>query len=181
MTAERLSRRALLARMGAGLLALAALPAAAVSVFGLTDDGRHYVVDTGAGLAFGVRKSDGAMSWATYRGQASPNHTAVPAFAADGALVTARRTGDHIVVRACATDASGATTYRYLVARKADPAIYLVVHADDNQPTDGPRALLVAQSAAPKPADLDFLCGLGLLGLTPHGKCAGQFAPAALT
>lgn len=161
--AERMSRRATFARVGASLLALVAVRAAA-SVFGLTDAGRHHVVDTGAGLVFGVRKSDGAMSWATYRGRALPNRAAFASGFADGALVTARRTGDHVVVRACATDASGVTTYRYLVARKADPAIYLAVHRDDNQRTDGPRALVVGQRAVPP--DLSFMHGLGLLGLS---------------
>ncbi|MEV6605886.1 hypothetical protein [Kutzneria sp. NPDC051319] len=56
------------------------------------------------------------------------------------------------------------TTYRYLVARKADPVIYLAAHTDDNHRTDGPRALVLGQDAAPD--DLDFLYGLGLLGLT---------------
>jgi hypothetical protein len=121
MMAERVSRRA-------------------PSVFGLTDHDHHYVVDTGAGVTFRVRKPEGA-------------------------LVTARRTGDHIVVRACATDAGGVTTYRYLVARKADPVIYLAVHSDDNRRTDGPRALVLGPGAAPD--NLDFLYGLGLLGL-PH-------------
>src|SRR5947209_1099337 len=96
--AERLSRRAMLTRVGAGMLVLSAVPitvgAAAASVFGLTDTGRHHVVDTGAGLVFGIRKSDGAMSWATYRGRALPSRAIPAAFGsgfADGALVTARR------------------------------------------------------------------------------------------
>lgn len=170
--AERISRRATLARIGAGIVMLSVVPVAAgvaAAAFGLADADGHYVVDTGAGLVVGIRKSDGAMSWATYRGRALPNRATRAAFGsgfAGGALVTARRAGDHVVIRACSTDESGVTTYRYLVARKADPAVYLVVHADDGRLTDGPRALAVGQGAAPIPVDLGFLRGLGLLGLT---------------
>jgi hypothetical protein len=116
------------------------------------------------------------MSWATYRGRALPNRAAFASGFADGALVTARLAGDHVVVRACATDASGATTYRYLVARRADPAIYLVTHRDDHQATDGPRALVVGRRGTPVPPDLSFLYGLGLLGLTPHAGAVQHYA-----
>ncbi|MEV6605887.1 hypothetical protein [Kutzneria sp. NPDC051319] len=66
MMAERLPRRAMLARVGAGLSALTAVPVAATdaapSVFGLADHARHYLVDTGAGAVFEVGKSGGSWS-----------------------------------------------------------------------------------------------------------------------
>jgi hypothetical protein len=178
--AERMSRRAALACIAGGILMLAAVPvaagAAAASTFGLTNTRRHYVVDTGAGLVFGVRKSDGAVSWVTYRGRVLSNRATPATFGsgfADGALVTARSTGDHVIVRACSTDASDVTTYRYLVARKADPAVYLAVHTDGDQPLDEPAVLVVRHGAAPVSANLSFLHGLGLLGLTPRSSPSG--------
>ncbi|MEV6611693.1 rhamnogalacturonan lyase B N-terminal domain-containing protein [Kutzneria sp. NPDC051319] len=178
--AEHVSRRAVLACIAGGIVMLPAVPvaagAAAASTFGFTNARQHYVVDTAAGLVFGVRKSDGAMSWVTYRGRALSNRATPATFGsgfADGALVTARSTGDHVIVRACSTDANDVATYRYLVARKADPAIYLAVHTDGDQPLDGPCVLVVRHGAAPVAANPSFMHGLGLLGLTPSPSPSG--------
>lgn len=161
--ADRISRRTSLARIGAGVLALVSLPAAlgTGSDFGHLDAEDHIVVDTGAGLGFGVRKSDGAIAWARHLGR-KVRHQNDLGFS-DGALVTARRAGDHVIVRACATDRSGVTTYRYLVARKNHAAIYAAIHTDDQRPDPRPRALLLGHGTVPDPS---FMYGLGLLGLT---------------
>src|SRR5688572_25715591 len=41
---------------------------ARAAAFGYTDDGTHYVIDTGANLVFKVRKSNGDLSSLVYRG-----------------------------------------------------------------------------------------------------------------
>ena len=44
------------------------VPAAAFGAFGYTDNGTAYVVDTGAGLVFQVRKTDGTLTSIVFNG-----------------------------------------------------------------------------------------------------------------
>ncbi|GAA3839406.1 hypothetical protein GCM10022403_084620 [Streptomyces coacervatus] len=64
-----LSRRTVLTSAAGLALALAApVTASAAATFGYTDDGTHYVVDTGAGLVFKVDHGNGDLSSFVYKG-----------------------------------------------------------------------------------------------------------------
>ncbi|KUN95701.1 rhamnogalacturonan lyase B N-terminal domain-containing protein [Streptomyces caeruleatus] len=63
-----ISRRTVLASAAGLALALATPVTASAAGFGYTDDGTHYVVDTGAGLVFKVDHGNGDLSSFVYKG-----------------------------------------------------------------------------------------------------------------
>ena len=145
-----LGRRAFLIRAagaaGAGGLAAAglALPAAgelalapaasAATAFGYTSSGGYYTVSTGAGLTFKVNQSDGDMTSLNYNGtelQDQSSFSQVESGLGSGASVTARQTGNYIVITESVTNWYGSgTLYHYLVAVSGQNNIYMATYVN---------------------------------------------------
>ncbi|MFJ9737739.1 rhamnogalacturonan lyase B N-terminal domain-containing protein [Streptomyces sp. NPDC101166] len=109
----------------AGSAALAgplAAPAAAAG-FGWTDDGSHYVVDTGAQLVFKVSKSNGDLTSLVYRGVEYQGYGGMNSHVESGlgaSTVTLRQSGTTILI-----SVAYGTLRHYYAARSGENNVYL--------------------------------------------------------
>ncbi|MFE9622241.1 rhamnogalacturonan lyase B N-terminal domain-containing protein [Streptomyces sp. NPDC006527] len=109
----------------AGSAALAgplATPASAAA-FGYTDDGSHYVVDTGAHLVFKVSKTNGDLTSLVYRGVEYQGYGGMNSHIESGlgaSTVTIRQSGSTILI-----SVAYGTLKHYYAARSGENNIYL--------------------------------------------------------
>jgi rhamnogalacturonan endolyase len=133
-------RRTFLHAIGAGGLALGAsgllTSPAGAATFGVTNSGGFFTVDTGAGLVFTIRQSNGDMTSLRRNGvelQSQSRFSHVESGLGSGATVTAAQNGNIIVITESATNWYGSgTIHHYLVARNGDAAIYMATFVDTN-------------------------------------------------
>ncbi|HEX4700886.1 MAG TPA: rhamnogalacturonan lyase B N-terminal domain-containing protein [Pseudonocardiaceae bacterium] len=138
--AEPFARRTFLTAIGAGGLALGASgllsSQASASTFGLTNSGGFFTVDTGAGLVFKIRQSNGDLTSLRRNGvelQSQSRFSHVESGLGSGATVTAVQNGNIIVITESATNWYGSgVIHHYLVARNGDSAIYMATIVDNN-------------------------------------------------
>ncbi|WP_282700425.1 rhamnogalacturonan lyase B N-terminal domain-containing protein [Streptomyces sp. CC219B] len=124
-----LGRRAFVlgAAAAAGTAALAGTASAAA--FGWSDDGTHYVVDTGAQLVFKVRKSNGDLSSLVYRGVEYQGYGGMNSHIESGlgsSNVTISQSGSTILV-----SVTYGTLKHYYAARSGENNIYLWTNKAD--------------------------------------------------
>lgn len=131
------TRRQLLARTGAGALALGlgafgVETAQAATAFGYTSGGGYYTVSTGAGLTFMISQSNGDMTSFAYNGVelTSPSRPSnVESGLGTGASISAYQSGDYIVVTESVTNWYGSgTLHHYLVVRSGDNSVYMATY-----------------------------------------------------
>lgn len=140
-------RRAFLSAAGAsaGVLAVGAAVGSVMprrtdttpGAFGVTNSGGFFTVDTGAGLTFKIRQSNGDMTSLNIHGTelqpAGTNGSHVESGLGTGATVTATQTGDTIVITESVTNWYGSgTLVHYLVAVNGQNNIYLATFVDSN-------------------------------------------------
>ncbi len=110
-----------------GLLA----PASAFAAFGYTDNGTAYVVDTGAGLVFQVRKSSGDVTSIVFNGTeyaATSGKASQISSGLGSATVTPQTDGSTYVMMTLQTDASNSadpSLTQYLIVRNGENTIYM--------------------------------------------------------
>lgn len=134
--AGRPARRSVLAGLGLGAATTAtaalrsAQPSAAASgTFGVRDDGRNFVVDTGAQLVFKVSKSAGDLVSFVYRGteyQGYAGKNSQVEIGLGGSTVKAARIGDAVVV-----SVAYRTLRHYYVARSGQDNVYMFTDKAD--------------------------------------------------
>jgi rhamnogalacturonan endolyase len=124
-----------LAGMVAGMVAgaVAGAPAARAAGFGFTISGGFVTVDTGAGLVFRVRQSNGDMTSLRLNGRELQSQSR-PAHVESGlgtAAVTASQSGNVIVVTESTNTfyGSGSLTH-YFVARSGENTVYMATFVD---------------------------------------------------
>ncbi|MEN3361729.1 MAG: rhamnogalacturonan endolyase [Mycobacteriales bacterium] len=114
------------------VVALAGAPAAAAG-FGFTVSGGFVTVDTGAGLVFKVRQSNGDMTSLQLSGRELQSQSK-PAHVESGlgtATVTASQNGNVIIVAESASTFYGSgTLVHYFVARSGENTIYMATFVD---------------------------------------------------
>lgn len=110
------------AAASAALAGPLAAPAAAAA-FGYTDDGSHYVVDTGAQLVFKVSKSNGDLTSLVYRGVEYQGYGGMNSHVESGlgaSTVTVRQSGTTILI-----SVAYGTLKHYYAARSGENNVYL--------------------------------------------------------
>lgn len=142
-----LRRRAFLSAAGAaaGVLAVGAtagsmLPRRAgptPGAFGVTSSGGFFTVDTGAGLTFKIRQSNGDMTSLNIHGTelqpTGTNGSHVESGLGTGATVTATQTGNTIIITESVNNWYGSgTLVHYLVAVSGQNNIYMATFVDSN-------------------------------------------------
>ena len=112
------------------------LPQQGLGAFGLTDDGKAFVVDSGAGLVFKVNKTNGDIVSIRYKGGAELQEAKKGSHIASGlgsaTKVTSVVIGDAIVKITLATDPenkSAKSLTQYLMVRKGMNNIYMATFA----------------------------------------------------
>ncbi len=112
------------------------LPQQGLGAFGVTDDGKAFVVDSGAGLVFKVNKTNGDIVSIRYQGGAELQEAKKGSHIASGlgsaTKVTPAVIGDAIVKITLATDAgnnSVKSLTQYLLVRKGMNNIYMATYA----------------------------------------------------
>ncbi|WP_055527344.1 rhamnogalacturonan lyase B N-terminal domain-containing protein [Streptomyces graminilatus] len=127
----RLGRRALVLGATAGAAGIALPGTARAAAFGYTDDGTNYVIDTGAGLVFKVRKSNGDLSSLVHRGTEYQGYGGMNSHIESGlgsSTVTIQRSGSTILV-----SVTHGTLRHYYAARSGENNVYLWTNkADDS-------------------------------------------------
>ncbi|GAA3890021.1 hypothetical protein GCM10023084_48190 [Streptomyces lacrimifluminis] len=134
---RNLSRRRLLAASAVGVAGAGAaavtggglLSSASAATFGHTDDGSHFVINTGASLVFKVSKSTGDLTSLVYRGKEYEGYGGRHSHVESGlgaSTVTVRRSGSTILVKV----AHGAITLWY-AARSGQNNVYLWTNKAD--------------------------------------------------
>ena len=129
-----LPRRTVLAGAAALVLALAAPVRASAASFGYTDDGTHYVVDTGAGLVFKVDHTNGDLSsfvynGTEYQGYDGKNSHIESGLGASTVTISTPATGVVLI-----TVVHG-TLIHYYAARSGENNIYLFTYKADTTVT----------------------------------------------
>ncbi|MBZ3904735.1 rhamnogalacturonan lyase B N-terminal domain-containing protein [Streptomyces griseiscabiei] len=102
---------------------------ARAAAFGWTDDGTHYVVDTGADLVFKVRKSNGDLSSLVHRGTEYQGYGGMNSHIESGlgsSTVTVRQSGSTILV-----SVTYGTLRHYYAARSGENNIYVWTNKAD--------------------------------------------------
>jgi rhamnogalacturonan endolyase len=106
---------------------------ASAAAFGYTNSGGYYTVDTGAGVTFKIRQSNGDLTSLRYNGRELQSQSR-PAHVESGlgtAAVTASQSGNYVVITESTTSWYGSgTLYHYLVARSGDNSIYMATYVD---------------------------------------------------
>ncbi|MEU4877299.1 rhamnogalacturonan lyase B N-terminal domain-containing protein [Streptomyces sp. NPDC021608] len=105
-----------------------AVPAAAAA-FGYTDDGSHYVVDTGAALVFKVAKATGDLTSLLYRGVEYQGYGGMNSHVESGlgsSTVTVAQSGATILI-----SVTHGTLRHYYAARSGENNVYLWTHKAD--------------------------------------------------
>lgn len=119
------------AAAAAGTAALAGplSPAASAAGFGWTDDGSHYVVDTGASLVFKVSKTNGDLTSLVYKGTEYQGYGGKNSHIESGlgtSTVTLRQSGSTILI-----SVAYGTLRHYYAARSGENNIYLWTNRAD--------------------------------------------------
>jgi rhamnogalacturonan endolyase len=143
--ASALGRREFLAGAGGLAAALGALaagesalapPARAAAAFGYTVSGGYITVNTGAGLTFKIKQSDGDMTSLNYNGvelQDQSSFSQVESGLGSGASVTVSQTGNYIVITESVTDWYGSgTLHHYLVVVNGQNNIYMATYVNSS-------------------------------------------------
>jgi rhamnogalacturonan endolyase len=111
------------------------VPASAFGAFGYTDNGTAYVVDTGAGLVFQVRKTDGTITSIVFNGTEYNGPSGKGSHIASGlgtpTTVSPETDGSTYVKITLQTDPSNgvaASLTHYLVVRNGDNTIYMATY-----------------------------------------------------
>ncbi|GAQ66278.1 rhamnogalacturonan lyase B N-terminal domain-containing protein [Streptomyces scabiei] len=102
---------------------------ARAAAFGYTDDGTHYVIDTGANLVFKVRKSNGDLASLVHRGTEYQGYGGMNSHIESGlgaSTVTIRQSGSTILV-----SVAHGTLRHYYAARSGENNIYLWTNKAD--------------------------------------------------
>ena len=134
---KHIGRRRLLAASAVGVAGTGAavavgsglLSSASAAVFGHTDDGSHYVVNTGASLVFKVSKTTGDLTSLVYRGKEYEGYGGKHSHVESGlgaSTVTIRQSGSTILVKVV----HGAITQWY-AARSGQNNVYLWTNKAD--------------------------------------------------
>ncbi|BBC37499.1 Rhamnogalacturonase B [Streptomyces graminofaciens] len=134
---RRLTRRRVLGATAIGVAATGAavaggtglLTSASAAGFGHSDDGRNFVVDTGAGLVFKVSKTTGDLTSLVHRGKEYEGYGGKHSHVESGlgaSTVTLRQSGSTILIKAV----HGAITQWY-AARSGQNNIYLWTNKAD--------------------------------------------------
>ncbi|MET7452077.1 rhamnogalacturonan lyase B N-terminal domain-containing protein [Streptomyces sp. NPDC005574] len=116
---------------GAGSAALAGplAPAASAAGFGWSDDGSHYVVDTGAHLVFKVDKANGDLTSLVYRGTEYQGYGGKNSHVESGlgsSTVTIAQSGSTILV-----SVAYGTLRHYYAARSGEDNVYMWTYKAD--------------------------------------------------
>ncbi|MFF9819110.1 rhamnogalacturonan lyase B N-terminal domain-containing protein [Streptomyces sp. NPDC014006] len=119
----------------AGTAALTGPPAGAASAagFGWSDDGTHYVVDTGAQLVFKVAKTNGDLTSLVYRGTEYQGYGGKNSHVESGlgpSTVTLRQSGTTILI-----SVAYGTLKHYYAARSGENTVYLWTNKADDSVT----------------------------------------------
>jgi rhamnogalacturonan endolyase len=130
---HRLAVAAAAVSLAAGVVTLAGAPAAHAAAFGFTASGGFVTVDTGAGLVFRIRQSNGDMTSLQLNGRELQSQSR-PAHIASGlgtATVTASQSGNVIVVTETANNFHGSgNIVHYFVARSGENTVYMATNVD---------------------------------------------------
>ena len=141
------------------------VPASAFGAFGYTDNGTAFVVDTGAGLVFQVRKTDGTITSIVYNGTEYNGPSGKGSHIASGlgtpTTVTPQTDGSTYVKITLQTDPSNgvvSSLTQYLVVRNGENTIYLATY-DTAEPNVGELRWITRLNPAvlsngPGPSDL---------------------------
>lgn len=129
-----LSRRTVLASAAGLALALASPVTASAAGFGYTDDGTHYVVDTGAGLVFKVDHGNGDLSsfvynGTEYQGYDGKNSQIESGLGASTVTISTPATGVVLI------KVVHGTLIHYYAARSGENNIYLFTYKADTSVT----------------------------------------------
>ncbi|MFF9281651.1 rhamnogalacturonan lyase B N-terminal domain-containing protein [Streptomyces griseosporeus] len=117
------------AAAGAAALGGPLAPAASAAGFGWSDDGTHYVVDTGAGLVFKVSKTNGDLTSLVYRGTEYQGYGGKNSHIESGlgtSTVTLKQSGSTILI-----SVAYGTLRHYYAARSGENNIYLWTNKAD--------------------------------------------------
>ncbi|MGY0491031.1 rhamnogalacturonan lyase B N-terminal domain-containing protein [Streptomyces sp. WG-D5] len=127
------ARRALLAGAAATAAAAAVAgplsPTASAASFGYSDDGTHYVVDTGASLVFKVSKANGDLSSLVYKGVEYQGYGGKNSHIESGlgaSTVTVEQSGSTILV-----SVTYGTLKHYYAARSGENNVYMWTNKAD--------------------------------------------------
>jgi rhamnogalacturonan endolyase len=119
------------AAAGSAALAGPLAPTAAAATFGYTDDGSHYVIDTGANLVFKVSKTNGDLTSLVYRGTEYQGYGGKNSHVESGlgtSTVTIKQSGSSILV-----SVAYGTLKLYYAARSGENNVYVWTNkADDS-------------------------------------------------
>ncbi|MEU5595857.1 rhamnogalacturonan lyase B N-terminal domain-containing protein [Streptomyces sp. NPDC020298] len=129
-----LPRRTFLAGAAGLALALATPVAASAAGFGYTDDGTHYVVDTGAGLVFKVDHGNGDLSSFVYNGTEYQGYDGKNSHVESGlgtSTVTISTPSTGVVL----IKVVHGTLVHYYAARSGENNIYLFTYKSDTSVT----------------------------------------------
>ena len=130
LTRRRVLGSSAIALAGAGTAgAVGLVSTAAAATFGYADDGKEYVVDTGANLVFRVSRTTGDLTSLVYRGKEYEGYGGKHSHVESGlgsATVTVRQSGSTILVKAV----HGPITQWY-AARSGQDNVYLWTHKAD--------------------------------------------------
>ncbi|WP_210584468.1 rhamnogalacturonan lyase B N-terminal domain-containing protein [Streptomyces sp. GESEQ-35] len=117
------------AAAGSAALAGPLAETASAAAFGWSDDGSHYVVDTGANLVFKVSKSNGDLTSLVYRGTECQGYGGMNSHIESGlgsSTVTITQSGSTILV-----SVSYGTLRHYYAARSGENNVYLWTNKAD--------------------------------------------------
>ncbi|MFF9280279.1 rhamnogalacturonan lyase B N-terminal domain-containing protein [Streptomyces griseosporeus] len=117
------------AAAGAAALGGPLAPAASAAGFGWSDDGAHYVVDTGADLVFKVSKTNGDLTSLVYRGTEYQGYGGKNSHIESGlgtSTVTLKQSGSTILI-----SVAYGTLRHYYAARSGENNIYLWTNKAD--------------------------------------------------
>jgi rhamnogalacturonan endolyase len=121
-----------LAGTAAGAIAGRIAPASAATAFGYTSSGGYYTVSTGAGLTFKINQSTGGMTSLNLGGtelQPSGTNESHVESGLPSATVSARQTGNYIIVTAATSTWYGrGTLQHYYVATSGQNTIYMATY-----------------------------------------------------
>jgi rhamnogalacturonan endolyase len=168
--------------------------ASAYAAFGYTDSGTGYVVDSGAGLVFEVRKTDGTITSIVFNGTEYNGPSGKGSHIASGlgtpTTVTPSTDGSTYVKITLQTDSTNgvvSSLTHYLIVRNGDNRIYMATYATA-EPDVGELRWITRLNAAlipngPTPSDLDDNTGaiessdvFGLADGTTRSKYYGDMA-----